>query len=438
MNLLAPLRPTSLRRRVTLSGVAIVTTLVLAFDVVVYLSLRDLMLSNLEDVLDAREQLARELLAEVGPLPPEEVSRRLDEVGLRSVIRTVPGAVFSSEGAPAFDRLPAEVEDDGPYAWREFRLQDGSQLFILTSRGGTDATLNRLLFLEIVGTVTLVALAYALLDRASAVVLRPVRDVAGTARRIADGRIQERLPLRDDDLELADMVSAFNGMLDELEDALAHSQAAEATSRRFLADAAHQLRNPVAGIRATVASLLRSDDPGERDRLTDALAREVARVSRLLSSLLRVARLDSLEAPTFRPTPLDDIAAAVVEHHRTLAPLHRFDVRAEGDCTAEVDATAVHEALSNLVDNAARHAEGHVRVEVAGQDGHVEVAVADDGPGVPAADVGPIFDRFVTRDTAGGSGLGLPIARGIAEAHDGDLSYRDGRFVLRLPRVHRA
>ena len=434
MNLLAPLRPTSLRRRVTLSGVAVVTTLVLGLDVVVYLSLRDLMLSNLEEVLDAREQLARELLVEAGPLPPEEVSRRLDEVGLRSVIRTVPGAVLSSEGAPAFDRLPAEVEEDGPYAWREFRLQDGSQLFILASRGGTDATLNRLLFLEIVGTVTLVGLAYALLDRVSAVVLRPVRDVAGTARRIADGRIHERLPLRDDDLELADMVMAFNGMLDALEDALARSQASEEISRRFLADAAHQLRNPVAGIRATVASLLRTDDPEERDRLTDALAREVARVSRLLSSLLRVARLDSLEAPTFRPTPLDVVVTDVVDHQRTLAPFHTFEVRVRGDCRAEVDAAAVHEALSNLLDNAARHAEGHVRVEVAGEDGVVEVVVADDGPGVAAPDVERIFDRFVTRDAAGGSGLGLPIARGIAQAHHGDLDYRDGRFVLRLPR----
>lgn len=435
MRLLAGLRPTSLRRRITVSGVATVTVLVLLLDVVVFLSLRDLMLNNLEEVLDAREQLARELLTELGPLPPDEVSERLDEAGLRSVIRTVPGAVFSSEGAPAFDRLPADVESEGPFAWREFRMQDGSQLFILASRGGIDATLERLLLLEVLGTIAVIALAYALLDRASAVVLRPVRDVAGTARRIADGRIAERLPLRADDVELTDMVAAFNGMLDALESALERSRSSEEASRSFLADAAHQLRNPVAGIRATVASLLRTDDPGERDHLLDLLAREVARVSRLLSSLLRVARLDSHELPTFRTVDLAALVDEVIAHQRTLCPLHTFEVEIAGDARAEVDATAVHEAVANLVDNAARHADLAVSVSVAQRGGQVEVAVEDDGPGLSEADAVRVFDRFVTLDDSGGSGLGLPIARGIAEAHGGTLEHRDGRFVLTLPRA---
>lgn len=430
-------RPTSLRRRITLSGVAIVAALVLLLDVVVYLSLRDLMLNNLEEVLDAREQLARELLTDVGPLPPEEVVERLDEVDLRTVIRTVPGAVFSSEGAPAFDRLPADVETEGAFAWREFKLLDGSQLFILASRGGIDATLERLLLLEIVGTLAVVVLSYTLLDRASAVVLRPVREVAGTARRIAGGRTDERLPLREDDVELAGMVSAFNGMLDALEDALERSRASEETSQRFLADAAHQLRNPIAGIRATVASLLRTDDPAERDRLMDSLAREVARVSGLLSSLLRVARLDSFEPPAFAPTRLDEVVRGVVGRQRLLAPSTRFVVDVTGDCTAEVDAEAVHEAVANLVDNATRHAAGRVELAVCGTDGYVSVAVGDDGPGIAEGDRERVFDRFVTLDAAGGSGLGLPISRGVAEAHGGTLVYEDGRFVIVVPRARR-
>lgn len=434
MSVLSALQPASLRRRVTLSGVAIVASLVLLLDVVVFLSLRDLMLDNLEQVLDAREQLARELLAELGPLPLDEVAERLDEAGLRSVIRTVPGAIFSSEGAPAFDRLPADMETEGSFAWRQLRLQDGSQLFILASRGGIDATLERLFLLEVIGTLAVVALAYALLDRVSAVVLRPVRDVAGTARRIADGRMEERLPLRADDEELADMVSAFNGMLDALEEALERSRSSEETSRRFLADAAHQLRNPVAGIRATVASLLRTDDRDEQDRMIDALAREVARVSRLLSSLLRVARLDRLEAPTFRPAELADVVREVLDHQRALAPLRVFSVDVHGDTSAVVDEIAVHEAVTNLVDNATRHAAHAVTITVVGDDTAVEVAVADDGPGLAGADAERVFDRFVTLDDAGGSGLGLPIARGIAEAHGGTLVHERGRFVLRLPR----
>lgn len=438
MSVRADRRPTSLRRRITLSGVAVVAALVLLLDVVVYLSLRDLMLDNLESVLDAREQLARELLTEAGPLPPEEVSERLDEVGLRTVIRTVPGPVFSSEGAPAFDRLPADVESEGAFAWREFRLTDGSQLFILASRGGIDATLERLLLLGIVGTIAVVVIAYALLDRASAVVLRPVRDVARTARRIAGGRTDERLPLREDDVELAEMGAAFNGMIDALQDALERSRASEETSRRFLADAAHQLRNPIAGIRATVASLLRSDDQRERDRLIDALAREVARVSGLLSSLLRVARLDSFEPPAFAPTPLDEVVRGVVDRQRLLAPRTSFVVDVTGDCTAEVDAEAVREAVANLVDNASRHATERVELTVSGAVGHVAVEVADDGAGIADGDRERVFGRFVTLDDAGGSGLGLPIARGVAEAHGGTLVHEDGRFVLVVPRTPRS
>lgn len=429
----AALRPTSLRRRVVLSGVAVVAALVLALDVFVYLALRDLLLSNLESVLDAREELVRELLA-AQPLPAHAVNVRLEDAGLRSVIRTPSGDVLASAGAPPFDRIPAGGEAEGGFSWRQLPLADGSELYVLASRGGIDDTLQRLLLLEAVGTLAVVALAYAVLDRSSAVVLRPVRDVAATARRIADGRTDERVPTRAEDEELRDMVAAFNEMVDELETALARSRASEATSRRFLADAAHQLRNPVAGVRATVASLLRSDDPEERERLLDNLARESARTSRLLSSLLRVARLDRREAPTLAPVSLDGVVEDVVAHQRTLSPRRRLDVVTSGDVTALADATAIHEAVANLVDNAARHAARAVRVELAGDIDHVEIRVVDDGPGLPDRDRERVFDRFVSLDGAGGSGLGLPIARGIAEAHGGTLDLRDGAFVLRLPR----
>lgn len=436
MTPLARLRPTSLRRRVTLSGVAVVAALVLALDVLVYLSLRDLMLSNLEAVLDARQQLAQEVLDE--PMGAQAAAERLDAAGLRAVVRTVSGDVLASPGAPAFDRVPPGGGSEAGYAWRQFELADGSDLFILASRGGIDATLERLLVLEVVGTIAVIALAYGLFDRTSSLVLRPVRVVARTARRIADGDIEERLPAREEDEELADMVTAFNGMLDALEQALARSRGSEETSRRFLADAAHQLRTPMAGIRATVGSLLRSDDLGERDRLLDSLAREVARASRLLSSLLRVARLDALEPPSFSPTPLEEVVRDVVARQRGLSPLLTLDVEAAGDLVAEVDGEAIHEAVTNLVDNAARHARHRVLVELRERGADVEIAVADDGPGLPPGAEEQVFDRFVTLGDAGGSGLGLPIARGIAEAHAGTLRYADGRFLLCLPRHARA
>jgi two-component system, OmpR family, sensor kinase len=229
------------------------------------------------------------------------------------------------------------------------------------------------------------------------------------------------------------MVVAFNDMLDELEEAIERSQQAEELSRRFLADAAHQLRNPAAGIRASVATMARTDDPEDRERMIDNLAAESARMSRLLSSLLRVARLDSKEPPAFAPTPLREHLQAVIERQAVRAPRLRFELEAEEEIVAEVDAAAVEEAAGNLLDNAARHADEEVRVELTTDATDAVIRVTDDGPGIPAELAGRIFDRFTSFDERGGSGLGLPIARGIAAAHGGTLSHEPTGFVLRVP-----
>jgi two-component system OmpR family sensor kinase len=427
-------RPASLRRRVTLSGVAVVTVLVLALDVFVYVSLRDRMLSNLERVLDAREQLASGLATE---LDIREVARRLDELGVRSIVRTDEGREFRNVAAPSFTQLPAAGReiDGGALAVRTVQHPDGATITVVASRAGIETTLDRLLLLEAVGTVAVVVLAWLLLARSSARVLRPIREVSSTARSIAEGRSDRRLVADGSDDELADMAAAFNDMLDALEAAIARSRASEASSRRFLADAAHQLRTPAAGIRASVGTLLRSDDPVERERLLDNLARESARMSRLLSSLLRVARLDSGEPATVQPVVLGDLVPELLERQRTLAPHLQLTVDGPDVPPVAGDRVSLGEALGNLLDNAARHARTAVHVTFDQDDGEVRTRIEDDGPGVPVTQRERIFDRFVSLRDGDGSGLGLPIARGIAEAHGGSLSYEDDAFVLRLPRA---
>jgi two-component system, OmpR family, sensor kinase len=418
------MRGVSLRARVTLTGVAIVTVLVLAVNAFVYLSLRDRLLSNLELVLDAREQLAAELGREY---EPEPLSERLDELGLRAVVRTPDGEVLHSRGvADPSERIPTGSEGGARLESRMVLLPDGSEVIVAASRGGIDETLERLLLLEAVGTVAAIGLAYALFSRLSGRILRPVRDVSTTARRISAGGSGERLTSRPHDGDLAEMVDAFNTMLDELEAALAGS-------RRFLADAAHQLRTPVAGMRASVGTLMRTDDGAERDRMLDHLARESARTSRLLSSLLRVARLDRAEPPTVEDVDLVAVAEEAVEHQRALAPQLDLAVRASGDVVARADAVSIREALGNLVDNAARHASSMVVVDLSRGERAVTIHVTDDGPGVPDHQRERIFERFVSLDGAGGSGLGLPIARAIAVLHGGGLACDDGGFALRLP-----
>ncbi|MDP8930617.1 MAG: HAMP domain-containing histidine kinase, partial [Actinomycetota bacterium] len=101
--------------------------------------------------------------------------------------------------------------------------------------------------------------------------------------------------------------------------------------------------------------------------------------------------------------------------------------------TVHLDADEVSEAIANLLDNARRYATTRVTLGVERRDTAVLVRVTDDGPGVPPGEEERIFARFATLDPSGGSGLGLPIAREVARAHDGDLTYEDGSFVLTLP-----
>jgi signal transduction histidine kinase len=111
----------------------------------------------------------------------------------------------------------------------------------------------------------------------------------------------------------------------------------------------------------------------------------------------------------------------------------RLDLDGLGDAKAMADEEATREVLANLLDNAARYARAEVVVAVTAKGRWIEMAVDDDGPGVPEGAAEIVFDRFVSLDKSGGAGLGLAIARGLARSEGGDVSYRDGKFVLHVP-----
>jgi PAS domain S-box-containing protein len=230
------------------------------------------------------------------------------------------------------------------------------------------------------------------------------------------------------------LASTLDATLVALETALEEARASDARSRRFLADAAHQLRTPVAGIRACAETLLRGPPQFDRDRLLADMVRETSRASRLVTGLLRIARLD--EGGELAPSSCDlaELCRDEAERAAVLAPDLEIVVdsaKLRGRPT--LDADAVREILANLLDNARRHARRHITVTTTTRDGAVEVRVADDGPGVAAGMEERVFERFVSLDNRGGSGLGLPIARGLARAHGGDLRYEAGAFVLTVP-----
>ncbi len=253
--------------------------------------------------------------------------------------------------------------------------------------------------------------------------------------RSADGKVVGSSTIARDISEERWMAATLNSMIDAMQDALDEARASEELSRRFLADAAHQLRTPIAGIRACAETLLRGTTAEERDRLLADVVRETARASRLMTSLLRLARLDRGEVLSTQPSDIVSLCQAEAGRARLLAPSLDISVHVVGPTPAPVplDPQAVREILANLLDNSRRHAASRIDVMVRQHDGHVEVGVTDDGLGVPPDAVPRIFERFVTLDGKGGSGLGLPIARELARAHGGDLIYRGKVFVLSLP-----
>ncbi|MEJ7764715.1 MAG: PAS domain S-box protein [Acidimicrobiales bacterium] len=291
----------------------------------------------------------------------------------------------------------------------------------------------------------------------------PVMDAAESGRLVAEARrglhvpSYEALHLRSDGSEVQvsvtispvrDMAGAVTGVsliarditeqrraADAMDEALQAARHSEESSRRFLADAAHQLRTPIAGIRACADTLAGSGSVAEGEVLLDHMIEETSRAGRLIRGLLRMARVDRGVAPTPVPCDLAAVCASEVERLRIRSPQLEVEQRLIDVVPDELrlDPDVVHEILGNLLDNASRHARSRIGVEVRlAAPAMAEVRVTDDGPGLADDMVEGAFERFVSLDGRGGSGLGLPIARGLARSHGGDLTYEGGWFVLRL------
>ncbi|HEX2118091.1 MAG TPA: HAMP domain-containing sensor histidine kinase [Acidimicrobiales bacterium] len=224
-------------------------------------------------------------------------------------------------------------------------------------------------------------------------------------------------------------------LLSALRRALHQARASERRSKEFLAYAAHQLRTPVAGVRASAEALVLTTSTSQRDQLASNLTAESERMGRLVHSLLRLTRLDQGEPREQRPCDVEALLRAEMERLRVRAPDLELELRvAPGVPPSMVlDPTAVAEVAANLLDNARRHAARRIDVVVETSGTWLTITVVDDGAGLPIGGEERAFDRFVSLDGHGGSGLGLAIARSLAEAQGGELAYRSGRFVLRVP-----
>ncbi|MFL6240331.1 MAG: sensor histidine kinase [Actinomycetes bacterium] len=225
--------------------------------------------------------------------------------------------------------------------------------------------------------------------------------------------------------------------------ALRPVEVAARRQREFVADAAHELRSPLATLRTQIEVAAAQPDDGLWRETAPMLIAGVDRVARLADDLLQLARLEDGRPLTRRVFDLDDVVFSEVTRLRSVTGV---SVDSRGVSAAQVsgDAPAVARLVRNLLDNAARHAERAVTVTLHVVDGMAVLTVGDDGAGVPAGDRVRIFDRFTRLDdartrTVGGAGLGLAIVRDVANAHGGSVEVADSAvgavFVVHLPAV---
>jgi two-component system, OmpR family, sensor kinase len=351
----------------------------------------------------ALDGIAADIRAGPGPLPPAKAAA----IGLAPV---KPGTSMSTHGSLL---VLKQI------------LPDGTEVTYSASEDPIQSSVTHLLAIEAAVALVAFLLAALLLLRGSKTALRPLAQVSHTARRIAGGERSQRLRPDRTDTELGSMAAAFDQMVDALDAAIARAEGAETSMRTFLADASHELRTPVAALQATAETLLREQpDRPERDAIEAALAREAARLGRLIDDLLGLARSESQQQ--FVLIDLAEIARQAADHTAHRAPNVRITLSPCAHSPVHGDPGALNRLLLNLLDNAVAavpSSDPTVSVSIRQLDGHIETTVTDNGPGIPDTQRQRIFERFARLDpSTPGHGLGLAIARRIARHHGGELT----------------
>ncbi|MDA5285684.1 HAMP domain-containing sensor histidine kinase [Streptomyces sp. Isolate_45] len=257
--------------------------------------------------------------------------------------------------------------------------------------------------------------------------LAPVTRLTATAERIAatrDPRHRIELPPPGREDEITRLAGSFNTMLGELEQSVT-------AQRRLVADASHELRTPLTALRTNAELLARGDrlTPDQRERASAALGRQLREVTGLVNDLIELAR-DEEPQPLVEQVRLGALVEHCAQAARTHWPDVPFRVRVpDGPVVVPGVPSRLSRLLSNLLDNAAKFSRGGLPVEVeliaGGPGGGAELTVRDHGPGISAADLPYVFDRFYRAGAARalpGSGLGLAMARQIARAHAAELT----------------
>jgi two-component system OmpR family sensor kinase len=425
------LNTVSLRLRVFAAVMAVVAVFLMLLSIAVSAIFIAQSNRNLDALLTGQEQLARQL-ARSGA-GPQQIVNRVQAGGVQAYLVLRNGTEFGTPITSSASIKTTTITLNAPTP-----RVDGAQLTLAIDTSLVSSARRTLRRVLLITDVIALLVSAALVAAAVRFALRPLDSMAALAKTVSQGNRGARLAPTRTDTEIGQTAQAFDEMLDELEGAEARAHQAEERTRAFLADAAHELRTPIAGVQAAAETLLHHDDQLDRDErqhLQALLVREAERAGALISDLLAAARLDAGIDLDLAPVSLRTLAHSEIERVRLLHPEAAVTMSGP-EVVAHADAAKVSSILRNVIDNAMRAAgpHGKVHVVVREQDHSAIAEIWDSGPGVPPSERERIFERLVRLDhgranDTGGSGLGLAIARGYARAHGGDLSCEDPRGI---------
>jgi signal transduction histidine kinase len=433
----------SVRVRMTLGAVLVVGVALLVASIAMVIVLRRSLFENVESAAHLRgEAVARVMetggAADLGGDDDDEFVQVLDEQG------QVVEASANAGTTPLVDLAPGESReivvpfDDDPFLAVAQAGPSGQKVVVGRSLDTVLESSQVVIALLLVGAPLLLVLVGAVTWGVAGRALRPVEAIRSEVEAISTEELHRRVPRPRGTDEIARLAETMNEMLRRLEEGQARQQ-------RFVSDASHELRSPVASIRHHAEVALTHPEVSSASELARVVMDEDLRLQRLVEDLLLLARMDEhSDEPKHKVLDLDDILFEEVSRVRDRVG-RSIDSSRISAGRVRGNREQLVRLAGNLLDNALRHARRTVAVSLGESDGRVVLSVDDDGTGVGSEERERIFERFVRLQEArdrdsGGSGLGLAIVAKVTEAHGGSIQVQESplggaRFEVRLPGV---
>jgi two-component system OmpR family sensor kinase len=472
----------SLRIRLLVVSLALLVAGLTAAGIVSYSSLSSFLHARTDTQLDSAIGNVRHVLA---ALPAGETIRRQDlgaaAPGLWVQLRDTNGTTlweiqgYAWTANPLTPQMPAtlpplrEVDDYlGPSALFstpalensgvQFRMivsttPTGQTVVVGASMQETARTLSRLVMVEVIGGALILLVAGLAGTWLTRLGLRPLVKMEAAAESIAEENLAQRLPGDQSKTEIGRLAGVLNTMLSRLEAAFTERKESEERLRRseerlrrFAADASHELRTPIAAVRAHAELYQRRGDKAGNAALVMAkIEQEATRLTRLVDDLLLLARLDEGRPLAAQPVDLGALVVDAVDAARTLDPARTVSLSVDGSVEVRGDRDRLRQVMDNLLTNVRLHTPPGTpaMVSVVATNTEAVIGIADSGPGLSDDDRARVFERFYRADPSrardsGGTGLGLSIVAAILTAHGGTVGVepRPGGgtvFRARLP-----